>query len=148
MTLITAKYCVNREQVIACCFLKFRCHDNVLRAPTENYHGLFFEKPSNLSLNFSSERWLLPIAHAVSLITTNTIVSGFGTFGNLLVCVAVVTNARLRRSSNHLLASLAIADLIITVALGPLLVAILGKITFFILPLAYIRRAKFHSYSR
>jgi len=75
------------------------------------------KSPSNLSLNFSSERWFLPIAHAVSLITTNAIVSGFGTFGNLLVCVAVVTNPRLRRSSNYLLASLAIADLVVIVAL-------------------------------
>ena len=54
-----------------------------------------------------------------------------GTFGNLLVCMAVVTNSRLRRPSNFLLFSLAIADLIVTMICEPLVVSILAKITFF-----------------
>ena len=81
--------------------------------------------------NFSGGDCSLPLAHGVALITTNAVLGVFGTFGNLLVCVAVVTNPRLRRSLNYLLFSLAIADLIITMVCEPLLVAILGKITFF-----------------
>ena len=81
--------------------------------------------------NLSGGDCSLPLAHGVALITTNAVLGVFGTFGNLLVCVAVVTNPRLRRSLNYLLFSLAIADLIITMVCEPLLVAILGKITFF-----------------
>ena len=66
------------------------------------------------SSNFSKEGCSLPITHGVPLIATNAVVSLMGTFGNLLVCVAVATSPRLRRSSNYLLASLAIADLIVT----------------------------------
>lgn len=83
------------------------------------------------SSNFSGSDCSLPLAHGVALITTNAVLGVFGTFGNLLVCVAVVANRRLRRSLNYLLFSLAIADLIVTVVCEPLLVAILGKITFF-----------------
>jgi len=89
------------------------------------------ESTSGPSSNFSKEGCSLPIAHGVSLITTNAIVGGLGTFGNLLVCVAVLTNPRLRRSSNYLLASLAIADLIVTLGSEPLAITILGRITFF-----------------
>ena len=81
--------------------------------------------------NFSGDNCSLPLAHGVALITTNVVLAAVGTFGNLLVCVAVVTNPRLRRSLKYLLFSLAIADLIVTVVCEPLLVAILGKITFF-----------------
>ncbi|XP_020630523.1 adenosine receptor A2a-like [Orbicella faveolata] len=85
---------------------------------------------SNPSTNLSQGGCSLPVAHGVALITANTSVGVFGTFGNLLVCVAVVTNSRLRRASNYLLFSLAIADLIVTMICEPLVVVILGKITF------------------
>ena len=83
----------------------------------------------NPSTNLS-EGCSLPVAHGVALITANTLVGVFGTFGNLLVCVAVVTNPHLRRASNYLLFSLAIADLIVTIVCEPLVVAIIGKIAF------------------
>lgn len=85
------------------------------------------EVPSNLS----TEGCSLSVAHGIALITTNTTVGVLGTFGNLLVCMAVVTNPRLRRSSNYLLFSLAIADLIVTLGCEPLVVAVVAKITFF-----------------
>ena len=85
---------------------------------------------SNPSAHLSEEGCSLPVGHGVALITTNTLVCAFGTIGNLLVCVAVVTHPRLRRASNYLLFSLAIADLIVTMVCEPLVVAILGKITF------------------
>ena len=72
-----------------------------------------------------------PLSHGVALISTNAVLGVFGTFGNLLVCVAVVTNPRLRRSLNYLLFSLAIADLMVTMVCEPLLVTILGKMAFF-----------------
>ena len=86
---------------------------------------------SNPVPNFSSEDCSLPVAHGIALISTNSFVAVLGTFGNLLVCVAVATNLRLRRPSNFLLFSLAIADLIVTMVCEPLVVAILAKITFF-----------------
>ena len=87
---------------------------------------------SNSSSNFSAaEGCSLPVAHGVTLITTNTLVGLLGTLGNLLVCVAVATNPRLRRCSNFLLASLAIADLIATMICEPLFVEILIKRTFY-----------------
>ena len=85
---------------------------------------------SNPSADLSQEGCSLSVAHGVALITTNTLVGVFGTLGNLLVCVAVVTSPRLRRTSNYLLFSLAIADLIVTMICEPLAVAILGKIAF------------------
>jgi len=81
--------------------------------------------------NHSAEDCSLPIANGVALITVNAMVCLLGTLGNLLVCGAVVTNPRLRRSSSYLLFSLAIADLIVTMICEPLFLAILGKKTFF-----------------
>ena len=89
------------------------------------------ENTNDETSNFSAKDCFLPVAHGVALITANSIVGVCGTLGNLMVCVAVVTNPRLRRSSNYLLFSLAIADLIVTMVCEPLVVAILGKITFF-----------------
>ena len=89
------------------------------------------ENTSNQTFNLSAQDCSLPSAHGVALITTNSIVGMFGTLGNLLVCVAVVTNPRLRRSSNYLLFSLAIADLLVTLVCEPLVVAIFGMRTFF-----------------
>ncbi|XP_078373504.1 melanocyte-stimulating hormone receptor-like [Oculina patagonica] len=85
---------------------------------------------NNTSSNFSEEGCSLPVAHGLSLITTNALVGLLGTFGNLMVCAAVATTPRLRRPLNYLLFSLAIADLIVTMVCEPLLVAILSKITF------------------
>ena len=85
---------------------------------------------TNSSSNLSTKDCSLPLAHGIALITTNAMVGVLGTFGNLLVCVAVVKNVRLRRFSNYPLFSLAIADLMITMACEPLLVTILAKSTF------------------
>lgn len=90
-----------------------------------------FENTSEPTSKLSTQGCSLPLAHGIALISTNVAVTVLGTLGNLLVCVAVATNLRLRRSSNYLLFSLAIADLIVTAACEPLVVAILGKITFF-----------------
>jgi len=86
--------------------------------------------PSEPSYNLSTKDCSLPLAHGVALITVNSIVGVFGTLGNLLVCVAVVTSPRLRRFPNYLLFSLAIADLIVTMLCEPLVVAIFTKRTF------------------
>ena len=73
----------------------------------------------------------LPLAHGIPLIAANALICVFGTLGNLMVCLAVFTNPRLRRSSNYLLFSLAIADLIVTLVCEPLLLKIFSKRTFF-----------------
>lgn len=72
----------------------------------------------------------LSSVHAVALMSTNSLTSVLGTFGNVLVCIAVITIPRLRKISNFLLFSLAVADLIVTVACAPLLVAMIGKLAF------------------
>ena len=69
------------------------------------------------------------MAHAIALISTNSLTAVLGTFGNFLVIVAVLTSPRLRRCSNFLLVSLAVADLIVTVACAPLLVVMVGKLS-------------------
>ena len=83
------------------------------------------------SNRLSTEDCNLPLPHGVALITVNSIVGVSGTLGNLLVCVVVATNPRLHRSSNYLLFSLAIADLIVTMLCEPVFVAYLGMTTFF-----------------
>ena len=72
----------------------------------------------------------LPLAHAIALMSANSLTAVLGTFGNLLVCIAVLTSPRIRRCSNFLLFSLAVADLIVTVACAPLLVVMVGRIAF------------------
>lgn len=82
----------------------------------------------NFTNNYS-EDCFLPMAHAIALISTNSLTAVLGTFGNFLVIVAVLTSPRLRRCSNFLLVSLAVADLIVTVACAPLLVVMVGKLS-------------------
>ena len=71
------------------------------------------------------------MAHGIPLITVNAIVCVLGSLGNLLVCLAIATNSRLRRASNYLLLSLAIADLIITLISEPVYLEFISKLTFF-----------------
>lgn len=80
--------------------------------------------------NASAEDCYLPLVHAIALMIANSVTAVLGTFGNILVCIAVVNSPRLRRCSNFLLVSLAIADLIVTMGCAPLLVAMIGKIAF------------------
>lgn len=85
---------------------------------------------SNLSAA-AAELCSLPKDHGTALIAINALVSLLGTIGNILVCAAVLTNPKLRRGSNFLLCSLAIADLIITMICEPVFLALLGRKTFF-----------------
>ena len=82
--------------------------------------------------NLSASDCSLPLAHGISLMAVNSVGAVVGTFGNFLVCTAVLyTSPRLRRCSNYLLVSLAIADLIVTMVCEPLVVGIAAKKTFF-----------------
>ena len=88
----------------------------------------------NDNMNESSENaniCSLPIAHGIPLIAINVIICVLGSFGNFLVCLAIATNSRLRRASNYLLFSLAIADLIVTLVCEPLLLKVVIQRTFF-----------------
>ena len=85
-------------------------------------------------MNESSEKansCSLPMAHGIALITINGIVCVLGSLGNLLVCLAIATNSRLRRASYYLLFSLAIADLIVTLICEPLLLGVISSMAFF-----------------
>ena len=72
----------------------------------------------------------LPMAHGIALITINAIVCVLGSLGNFLVCLAIATNSHLRRASNYLLFSLAIADLIVTLVCEPLFIGAIIQRTF------------------
>ncbi|CAH3044749.1 unnamed protein product, partial [Porites evermanni] len=73
----------------------------------------------------------LPMAHGIALITVNAMVCILGSFGNLLLCFAIATHPLLRRTSNYLLLSLAIADLLVTLVCQPFLLEIFYNRTFF-----------------
>ena len=73
----------------------------------------------------------LPLAHSILLLTVNAIVGVLGSLGNWLVCLAIATNSRLRRSSNYLLFSLAIAYLIVTLICEPIVLEFISQLTFF-----------------
>ena len=73
----------------------------------------------------------LPMAHGIPLILVNAIVCVLGSLGNVLVCLAIATNFRLRRASNYLLFSLAIADLIVTFVCEPIVLEYISFLTFF-----------------
>ena len=73
----------------------------------------------------------LPMAHGIPLILVNAIVCVLGSLGNLLVCLAIATNSRLRRASNYLLFSLAVADLIVTLISEPIYLECISRLTFF-----------------
>ena len=99
--------------------------------------------------NLSASDCSLPLAHGIGLMAANSLGALVGTFGNFLVCIAVLyTSPRLRRCSNYLLVSLAIADLIVTMVCEPLVVGIVAKKTFFNdcasnLELAYVVSSNF-----
>ena len=73
----------------------------------------------------------LPMAHGIPLILVNAIVCVLGSLGNVLVCLAIATNSRLRRASNYLLFSLAVADLIVTLICEPIYLEFISRLTFF-----------------
>ena len=73
----------------------------------------------------------LSIAHGIALIIINGIVCVLGSLGNILVCLAIATNSRLRRASYYLFFSLAIADLIVTLICEPLLLGVISSMAFF-----------------
>ena len=70
------------------------------------------------------------MAHGIALITINAVVCVLGSLGNFLVCLAIATNSHLRRASNYLLFSLAIADLIVTLICEPLFIEAIIQRTF------------------
>jgi len=100
-------------------------------ASGQNIRVMNYSNSSNQPTNFSAKDCSLPVSHGIALIATNSVVGLLGTLGNLLVCAAVVTSPRLRRCSNYLLVSLAIADLFATTICEPLFLEILAKRTFF-----------------
>jgi len=76
--------------------------------------------PGNSTADLVATRWG---AMALVLIVLAT------AFGNILLCLAVMTEHRLQNMTNYFLASLAVADLLVAVAVMPLgvLVEIYGQ---------------------
>ena len=81
----------------------------------------------NLSSNESHfDDCLLPVSHVIALIPINILSSIVGTIGNSLVIATVYTNKSLQIISNFWLASMAVADLMVTALGQPLLIAFWG----------------------
>ena len=74
----------------------------------------------------STDDCLLPVSHIIALIPINILSSIIGTIGNALVIATVYTNTSLQIISNFWLASMAVADLMVTALGQPLLVAFWG----------------------
>lgn len=71
----------------------------------------------------SLDTCLLPLKHIIALIPINLLSIVVGTIGNALVIGTVYANASLRIISNYWLASMSVADLMVTAIGQPLLVA-------------------------
>ena len=69
---------------------------------------------------------LLPVSHIIALIPINILSSVVGTIGNSLVIATVYTNKSLQIIPNFWLASMAVADLMVTALGQPLLIAFWG----------------------
>ena len=81
----------------------------------------------NLSSNESHlDDCLLPVSHIIALIPINILSSVVGTIGNSLVIATVYTNKSLQIIPNLWLASMAVADLMVTALGQPLLIAFWG----------------------
>lgn len=85
----------------------------------------------NLSSNGSNSSssiadCLLPMAHIFALIPINILSSIIGTIGNALVIATVYTNVSMQIISNFWLASMAVADLMVSALGQPLLIVFWG----------------------
>ncbi|KXJ06471.1 5-hydroxytryptamine receptor 2B [Exaiptasia diaphana] len=70
-------------------------------------------------------------AQSTALIVINTFLALTGSFGNFLIIFAVLKTPQLRqRPSNHLLLSLAVADLVVTIVSQPVFITQTALITF------------------
>ena len=69
---------------------------------------------------------LLPVSHIIALIPINILSSVVGTIGNSLVIATVYTNKSLQIIPNFWLASMAVADSMVTALGQPLLIAFWG----------------------
>ena len=98
-----------------------------VRESTRHCRNILKKYTMNRSNIYTDEDCFLPLGHGIALMIVNTLGAVIGTFGNILVCTAIITTPHLRRGFNFLLVSLAIADLIVTMVCEPLVVAIVGK---------------------
>lgn len=85
----------------------------------------------NLSSNgsdssLSTDDCLLPVAHIFALIPINILSSIVGTIGNALVIATVYTNSSMQIISNMWLASMAVADFMVSALGQPLLIVFWG----------------------
>lgn len=77
-------------------------------------------------LSLSTDDCLLPVAHIFALIPINILSSIIGTIGNALGIATVYTNASMQIISNIWLASMAVADLMVSALGQPLLIVFWG----------------------
>ncbi|KAK3752381.1 hypothetical protein QZH41_000378 [Actinostola sp. cb2023] len=100
-----------------------------------DYENTTFLVPLSSQVNVSSTegnptKCTFPLAHGIPIVLLNSIFSIFGTFGNVLIIVVVLKTRKLRRISNYLLLSLAVADLFVTTFAQPMQVTTVAVKTF------------------
>jgi len=80
--------------------------------------------------NDTFNKCVFPIEHGIPIVIINIIFSIFGTVGNFLIIMVVWKTPKLRRVSNFLLLSLAVADLLVTIIAQPMQVTTVAAKTF------------------
>ena len=98
--------------------------------PGQNTTSLSFTSPIPSSTSTIAKKCTFPLDHGTAIILLNIIFSIFGTFGNIIIVVVVLNTPKLRRISNFLLLSLAVADLFVTMIAQPLQVTTMAAKTF------------------
>ena len=69
----------------------------VIRAKCLNVHNTSTNQTHNMNVSWADTiSCSLPLAHGILLLTVNAVVGVLGSLGNLLVCLAIATNSRLR----------------------------------------------------
>lgn len=98
---------------------------------TTKIYEIFSSIPSgNVSSDSSAKSCVFPLAHGIPIVLLNTIFSIFGTVGNILIVLAVLKTPKLRRISNFLLLSLALADLLVATFAQPMQIITVAVKTF------------------
>ncbi|XP_031573998.1 melanocortin receptor 5-like [Actinia tenebrosa] len=96
----------------------------------ENSTSLSSTSPLPSSTSVLSKKCTFPLDHGTAIVLLNIMFSVFGTFGNIIIIVVVYKTPKLRRISNFLLLSLAVADLFVTMIAQPLQVTTVAAKTF------------------
>lgn len=84
----------------------------------------------NTTTNSVAIEHKFPLIQGTVIIIVNSLFAVIGTFGNILIILAVLNTPQIRQKASFLLLSLAVADLLVTVLLQPLYTSSMGLKTY------------------